>query len=267
MARTKERLDKLLVERGLAESRSQAQALVLAGEVRVDGESALKPGMTVPVVAQIEVAAPLPYVSRGGIKLAGALAAFGVTVHGRRAADVGACTGGFTDVLLQQGATRVYAIDVGYGQLAWRLRQDERVVVMERTNARHLDRLPEPVELVVIDVSFISLRLILPAVRRWLTPEFDVIALVKPQFEAGRKQVGKGGVVRDPTVHVAVLTALLAWLQAEDWVPVGLSRSDITGSDGNVEYLVWLRPPGATALDATAAIAAVTGADPIPFVV
>ncbi len=155
----------------------------------------------------------MPYVSRGGFKLAGALQAFGLDVTGRTCVDVGACTGGFTDVLLQNGAARVYAIDVGYGQLDWKLRQDPRVVVMERTNARYLESLPEAVSFVSIDVSFISLKLILPAVKKWITPDADIVALIKPQFEAGRKQVGKGGIVKDPAVHGQVLTDLLTWSQ------------------------------------------------------
>lgn len=219
MPKGKERLDKLLVQRGLAPTRSKAQAIIMAGEVRVDGETADKPGMAVPLTAAIEVTAPLPYVSRGGYKLAAALAAFGLDVSGRVCADVGACTGGFTDVLLQAGAARVYAVDVGYGQLDWRLRQDARVVVMERTNARYVEALAEAVSLAVIDVSFISLRLILPAVQGWLTPQADVVALIKPQFEAGREQVGKGGVVKDTAVHRQVLQDVLAEATASGWSP------------------------------------------------
>ena len=259
MSKGKERLDKLLVRRGLAETRSKAQAIIMAGEVRVNGEPADKPGMAVREDAVIEVAAALPYVSRGGYKLAEALPAFGLTVTGRVCADVGACMGGFSDVLLQAGAARVYALDVGYGQLDWKLRQDERVVVMERTNARYVPALPEPVSLVVIDVSFISLRLILPAVRQWLTPQADVVALIKPQFEAGREQVGKGGIVRDVAVHRQVLRDMLAWAEEHGWSPAGLVRSPVTGADGNVEFLLWLRWGGAEGepLDAATAIAGV----------
>ena len=183
----------------------------------------------------------MPYVGRGGFKLAGALTRFGLAVNGRTCADVGACTGGFTDVLLQQGAARVYAIDVGYGQLDWKLRQDKRVVVMERTNARYLEALPETVSFVCIDVSFISLRLILPAVQQWLTSEADVVALIKPQFEAGPDQVGKGGIVKDTAVHQQVLQEILTWSREHGFVPRGLMRSPVTGTDGNVEFLVWLR--------------------------
>ncbi|HRQ37131.1 MAG TPA: TlyA family RNA methyltransferase [Chloroflexota bacterium] len=248
MAQKKVRLDKLIWERGLVDSRSKAQGVILAGEVLVDGVRVDKPGTAVSPDAVIEVKAPLPYVSRGGLKLAGALAAFGLVVggepgaaSGRVCADVGACTGGFTDVLLQNGAARVYAIDVGYGQLDWKLRQDARVVVMERTNARYLENLPEPVSFVCIDVSFISLKLILPAVQKWLTADADIVALVKPQFEAGPAQVGKGGIVRDTAVHQSVLLDLLTWTATNGLAACGLMRSPVTGSDGNVEFLLWLR--------------------------
>jgi 23S rRNA (cytidine1920-2'-O)/16S rRNA (cytidine1409-2'-O)-methyltransferase len=263
MAKTKrERLDKLLVMRGLMETRSQARGFILAGEVLVEGERVDKPGTAVPVDAPITVKRPQPYVGRGGYKLAGALDTFGLDVTGRICADVGACTGGFTDVLLQRGALRVYAIDVGYGQLDWKLRQDERVLVMERTNARYVTALAEPVTFVAIDVSFISLKLILPAVQKWLAAEADIVALIKPQFEAGRTQVGKGGVVRDVAVRQAVLTDLLTWAEGQQLAPQGLTRSAIEGSDGNVEYLVWLRPLAPTTpLDIGATIAQVTAAE------
>ena len=254
MAQEKERLDKLLVARGLAATRARAQALIMAGEVLVDGERADKAGTKVATDATVEVIEPLPYVSRGGYKLAGALDAFTIDVAGRVCADVGACTGGFTDVLLQRGAAHVYAIDVGYGQLAWKLRQDERVTVMERTNARYLESLPEPVSFVAVDVSFISLTLILPAVQRWLVPAADVVALVKPQFEAGREQVGKGGIVRDPAVHRQVLEDIVQWAAAQGLNPAGLTRSPIEGTEGNVEFLLWLRPGQETAFAAEAAI-------------
>ncbi len=250
------RLDLLLVQRGLAKSRGQAQSLVLAGQVRVDGQVASKPGAKVPTDAQVTVKERLPYVSRGGFKLAAALDAFDVTVSGAICADVGASTGGFTDCLLQRGAARVYAIDVGYGQLAWKLRQDERVVVMERTNARYLESLPEPVEIVTIDASFISLNLLLPAVVRWLAPGADVIPLVKPQFEAGREQVGKGGVVRDPAVHRQVLEKVAGYAAAHGLAVHGLIRSPVTGPAGNVEFLMHLRPgPDSGDFDLSAAIA------------
>ena len=241
MAKDKERLDVLLVERGLVETRARARAHIMAGEVTVDGVRVDKAGTQISRSVQIELAAPMPYASRGGYKLAGALEQFGLDVADRVAADIGACTGGFTDVLLQRGAARVYAIDVGQGQLVWKLRQDERVVVMERTNARYLDSLLEPVSLVVIDVSFISLKLILPAVRKWLSADADVVALIKPQFEAGPESVGKGGIVRDAAVRRAVLEDLLGWANEQGWSVNGLIQSPIQGTDGNIEYLAWLR--------------------------
>jgi len=244
----------LLLQRGLAPSRAQAHALVMAGEVRINGERADKPGMKVPTTAHLEIIAPLPYVSRGGIKLAAALDAFRIDPHSRLCADVGASTGGFCDVLLQRGAAHVYAIDVGYGQLDWRLRQDARVSVLERTNARHLESLPEMVSLVTVDVSFISLRLILPAVRNWLAPSWDVVVLIKPQFEAGRKQVGKGGIVKDPTVHAQVLSDILEWGIANGFQPAGLIPSPIEGASGNREFLAWLRAEHGAGLDISQAI-------------
>lgn len=263
MAQGKERLDKLLVARGLARSRSRAQALIMAGEVFVEGERSDKAGTRVPLDARIEVAEPLPYVSRGGYKLEKALDVFQIDVRDRVCADVGASTGGFTDLLLQRGAARVYAIDVGYGQLEWKLRQDERVVVMERTNARYLDSLPEAVAFAAVDVSFISLKLILPAVQKWLAADADIVALVKPQFEAGREQVGKGGIVRDQAVHRQVLEDLWDWVTGEDLDPLGLVVSPIRGAEGNVEFLLWLRPGAEQTVDANAAIsAALVESDP-----
>jgi 23S rRNA (cytidine1920-2'-O)/16S rRNA (cytidine1409-2'-O)-methyltransferase len=238
----KRRIDVLLVERGLAESRERAQALLLAGAVTVAGRPVTKPGAVFPASVPIAVTQALPYVSRGGYKLAHALDRFGLDVRGRVAVDVGASTGGFTDVLLQRGARRVYAVDVGYGELDWRLRQDPRVVPLERTNVRYLEALPEPAEIATVDVSFISLRLVLPAVRRLLRPDAPIIALVKPQFEAGRAQVGRGGVVRDPAVHRQVLTELAAWLDANRFRLRGLTASPITGPAGNVEFLAWIEP-------------------------
>jgi 23S rRNA (cytidine1920-2'-O)/16S rRNA (cytidine1409-2'-O)-methyltransferase len=238
----KERLDRLLHQRGLVSSREQGKRLIMAGEVTVDGQMVDKAGMQVPAGSELRVKAPPPFVSRGGIKLAAALDSFPVRVQETVAADVGACTGGFTDCLLQRGARRVYAIDVGYGQLDWRLRKDERVVVMERVNARYLDSLPESIDLVTVDVSFISLKLILPSARSWLRPGGEIIALVKPQFEAGREQVGKGGVVRDPAVHRAVLENLLGWATEHRLGPGALLQSPLKGPAGNIEFLVWLRP-------------------------
>jgi 23S rRNA (cytidine1920-2'-O)/16S rRNA (cytidine1409-2'-O)-methyltransferase len=233
-------LDCLVHMRGLAESRERAQQLIMAGQVSVDGRVMDKAGARVADTARIEVAAGLPYVSRGGIKLEAALHAFGVDVPGQVAADIGASTGGFTDCLLQHGATRVYAIDVGYGQLAWRLRQDPRVVVMERVNARYLQELPEPVDLAAVDVSFISLKLVLPAIARLLKPAAQVIALIKPQFEAGRRQVGKGGVVKHPAIHRAVLEDLLGWSADHGLHVRGCIPSPVLGPAGNVEFLVHL---------------------------
>ncbi len=236
----RERLDLALVARGLAASREQARARILAGDVVVDGRAATKPGALVDERAALEVRAAPPFVSRGGEKLAHALARFGVRVADRVALDAGASTGGFTDCLLQQGARRVYAVDVGYGQLDWRLRQDPRVVVMERTNLRQLEALPEPIDLATLDLSFISLRLVLGTVWRLLRPAGEVVALVKPQFEAGRGQVGRGGVVRDPAVHRAVLEQVLSWAAAHGFAPRGLTASPLRGPAGNIEFLVHL---------------------------
>jgi 23S rRNA (cytidine1920-2'-O)/16S rRNA (cytidine1409-2'-O)-methyltransferase len=237
----KRRLDVLVAERGLAESRSRAQALIMAGRVRVGGQPATKAGQQVREDVEIEVEEGLPYVSRGGLKLEAALDAFPVRVKGAVCADVGASTGGFTDCLLQRGAVRVYAVDVGYGQIAWSLRQDGRVVLMERTNARYLESLPEEVALITIDVSFISLRLIIPAALKWLKPEGDVVALLKPQFEAGRERVGKGGVVRDKRVHKEVLLELCGWMVENGLSVLGVIPSPIKGPAGNVEFLLHLR--------------------------
>ncbi|MCB0212317.1 MAG: TlyA family RNA methyltransferase [Anaerolineae bacterium] len=234
------RLDTLLYERGLAESRAKAQALIMAGKVRLNGQIVSKAGMTVQTEADITVDEELPYVSRGGLKLVAALDDFQVNPKDFVCADVGASTGGFTDLLLQRGAAKVYAIDVGYGQLAWKLRQDERVIVMERTNARHLDSLPEAIDLATIDASFISLNLILPSVVKWLKHPASVIALVKPQFEAGRSQVKKGGIVRDPEVHRQVLLNVMEYARQLELSVVGLCASPITGPAGNHEFLLYL---------------------------
>jgi 23S rRNA (cytidine1920-2'-O)/16S rRNA (cytidine1409-2'-O)-methyltransferase len=237
------RLDQLLVERGLVESREKSQRLIMAGEVLVNDQVADKPGAQVKPDVVVRIKEPLPYVSRGGLKLAAALDRFSIPIEHACCADVGASTGGFTDCLLQRGAARVYAIDVGYGQLDWKIRSDPRVVVMDRTNARYVDALPEPIDVAVIDTSFISLRLILPSVLKWLKPGAQVVALIKPQFEAGRERVGKGGVVRDADVHVEVLRSI--WQAASElgFSPVDLIRSPITGPAGNVEFLIWLRVP------------------------
>ena len=254
-----ERVDLLLVSQGLAESRALAQRLVMAGQVRADGEVVDKPSRRVPVDARLAVDTGPQYVSRGGDKLAGGLAAFAVGVQGAVCADVGASTGGFTDCLLQRGAARVYAIDVGHGILHWRLRSDPRVILLERTNARNLAALPEPIGLATIDASFISLKLLLPVVVGWLAPSADAIALVKPQFEAGRKAVGRGGVVRRPEIHREVLASLLPYVSALGLAPQGLIRSPLLGPKGNVEFLLWCRLAG-EAIDSTSLIERVLAA-------
>jgi len=243
------RLDELLVRRGHAPSREKARALVLAGRVAVPGSPTAKPGQLVPDDVLLDVAGGEPYVSRGGIKLAHALDTFRVEPDGRVCADIGASTGGFTDCLLQRGARRVYAIDVGYGQLDWKLRTDPRVACMERTNARFLESLPERPELVTIDASFISLRLLLPPAVRVATSTADLVALIKPQFEAGRERVGKGGVVRDPSVHCQVLTGFVEWAVEAGLALQGLTASPIRGPAGNVEFFAHLTAvgPGADA--------------------
>jgi 23S rRNA (cytidine1920-2'-O)/16S rRNA (cytidine1409-2'-O)-methyltransferase len=232
----KVRLDTLLTQRGLAESRQKAQGLILAGQVLVEDQVVDKPGRRIPESARLLVREEPRYVSRGGLKLEQALERFGVEVAGKVAADVGASTGGFTDCLLQRGAVRVYAIDVGYGQLAWRLRQDPRVVVCERTNIRHLGGVSEEVDLATIDVSFISLTLVWPHVVNLLQPQGEIVALIKPQFEAGREQVGKGGVVRDPAVHRQVLEKVIGDALGEGLRLRGLTVSPLKGPAGNVEF-------------------------------
>jgi 23S rRNA (cytidine1920-2'-O)/16S rRNA (cytidine1409-2'-O)-methyltransferase len=238
------RLDAALVDRGLVASRERARALILAGQVTVDGQVVSKAGAPVKPGAAIALAVPdHPYVGRGGIKLARALDVFAIDPAGRRALDIGASTGGFTDVLLQRGAARVTALDVGRGQLDWRLRTDPRVVVREGVNARALaaDDVPEPVDLVTIDVAFISLGYIFPALSRVLAPQFDIVALVKPQFEAGRHEVGAHGLVTDPAVHEAVLARVTAQAQAAGFRRVAMTPSPITGATGNREFFLHLR--------------------------
>lgn len=236
----KQRADLLLVERGLADTRSQAQRLLMAGQVRANGQLIDKPAALLPLNTRLELVARLRFVSRGGEKLEAALQAFGLQVGGWVAADVGASTGGFTDCLLQRGAAKVYAIDVGKGQLHWQLRQDPRVVVMEETNARAVAQLPEPVDLVVLDASFISLKTLLPVVQGWLKPGGHLVALVKPQFEAGKKEAARGkGVIRDAAVHRRVLEEVLAFTAARGLAVAGLLRSPVLGPKGNVEFLLW----------------------------
>src|SRR2546425_2650659 len=226
------RLDQALVERGLAASRERAQAMVRAGLVRVGGMMSERPDQMVAADQAGEVTGVRDYVSRGGEKLAAALDAFPIDPRGRRVLDVGASTGGFTDVLLQRGAERVIAVDVGYGQLAWSLRQDPRVIVMERVNIRHLVQLPQPADFAVIDLSFISLRLVLPRVRELLSPPGDVVALAKPQFEVGKGAVGKGGVVRDPAQHDQVLSELRRFAGEIGYEVAGQIPSPVLGAKG-----------------------------------
>lgn len=236
------RLDQALVTRGLVPSRERGQAMIRAGLVTVGGRLAERPDQLVDVETAIAVESGGAYVSRGGEKLAGALDRFNLDPRGRSCLDVGASTGGFTDVLLRRGATTVIAVDVGYGQLAWSLRQDPRVRVMERINIRHLDQLPFEADLGVVDVSFISLRLVLPVVRRLLSRPGDVVALVKPQFEAGKGQVGKGGVVRDPALHSQVLRELREFAATIGYGVRGEASSPILGAKGNREFFLHLVP-------------------------
>ncbi len=238
------RLDQRLTELGLAESREKAKATIMSGLVYVNGQKSDKPGTPVSDDARIEVrGAACPWVSRGGFKLAKALEVFEINPAGYVCIDCGASTGGFTDVLLKNGAARVYAVDVGYGQLAWSLRTDARVTVMERTNARNLtpDMFPESMDMAVMDLSFISIRLILPAVHALLKPEGECVCLIKPQFEAGRADVGKKGVVRDRAVHERVLNEMLEFFPAAGYTLTGLDYSPIRGPEGNIEYLAHLK--------------------------
>ncbi|HKW72316.1 MAG TPA: TlyA family RNA methyltransferase [Candidatus Dormibacteraeota bacterium] len=235
------RLDVLVMRSGLAESRRRAQALILAGKVRVAGETVRRPDRSVGDGVAIDVDAEPAYASRGALKLAPALDAFGVDPSQKVCADVGASTGGFTDVLLRRGASKVYAVDVGRGLMHWRLRQDPRVVLMERVNARELETFPEPVELVVIDVSFISLEKILPSVRR-AAPEAEVVALFKPQFEVGRADVGKGGIVRDEQAVSTALERFRAWCLDNGYAVIAEAPSEVAGADGNREIFVHLKP-------------------------
>ena len=239
----KQRLDQRVVELGLAESREKAKTLIMSGEVFLDGRRVDKPGMMIPAESLPEVRGQgLRYVSRGGLKLEKALQVFPVLAEGKVCLDCGASTGGFTDVLLQNGAKKVYAVDVGYGQLAWKLRQDERVVSLERTNLRYLtaEQVPEQIDLAVMDVSFISIRLILPVVRPFLKPGADYICLIKPQFEAGREQVGKKGVVRDEAVHREVIAQCLQAAEDCGYSVRGVDYSPIRGPEGNIEFLCHL---------------------------
>ena len=236
----KKRLDVLLTEQGYTDTRSKAQAIIMAGHVYVNGQKADKPGIAYEETVQLEVRGDVcPYVSRGGLKLEKALRDFGVKPEGYVCSDSGASTGGFTDCLLQQGAKKVYAIDVGYGQLDWKIRSDERVVVMERTNIRYVtpEDLGEPLDLSVIDVSFISLSIVLPAIKNLLKPTGQVLCLIKPQFEAGREKVGKKGVVREPETHKEVLDNFVALADRLGFNILGLTFSPVKGPEGNIEFL------------------------------
>jgi 23S rRNA (cytidine1920-2'-O)/16S rRNA (cytidine1409-2'-O)-methyltransferase len=235
----------LMVERGLAESRTVAQRLVMAGQVRVEGQVVSKPSQRVESESEIRLELGPRFVSRGGEKLDHALTSFSIRVEGKVCADVGASTGGFTDCLLQHGASRVYALDVGRGILHWRLRQDPRVVVMEGVNARHQLRLPEPIDVAVVDAAFISLELLLPVIRGWLTERGQLVALIKPQFEAGRKFVGRRGVVKDPEVRRQTVEKIMSASTALGLAPQGVLRSPLSGPKGNVEFLLWAVTGGA----------------------
>ncbi len=241
----KERVDKLLVDRGLVESRAKAQALILAGLVYSDTKRIAKAGDQIPLDAPLMVKGQEhPWVSRGGLKLAKGIEAFSLPVEGRIAADIGASTGGFTDVLLHHGAARVYAVDVGHGQLAWKLRQDPRVTVLEKTNARHLTReqIPEPLDIVVCDASFIGLETVLPAALALAKDEAWCVALIKPQFEVGPDRVGKGGVVRDAALHEEVCQRIRAWFERQPgWQVLSIVESPILGPEGNKEFLIAVR--------------------------
>ncbi|HEX8937114.1 MAG TPA: TlyA family RNA methyltransferase [Sphingomicrobium sp.] len=246
----KVRADQLLVSRGLAESRTRAQALIMAGTVFSGQRKLAKAGDLIPMNAPLEVRGKdHPWVSRGGIKLDHGLTHFGFDVTGLVALDIGSSTGGFTDVLLSRGAARVYAVDVGTNQLAWKLRQDPRVLVHEQTNARNLDAriIPEPIDTIVCDASFISLAKVLEAPLKLAKPGAKLIALIKPQFQAGREEVGKGGVVRDPAVHERVCAATRSWVESQGWTVLGITPSPITGPEGNVEFLLGAEKTGDSA--------------------
>jgi 23S rRNA (cytidine1920-2'-O)/16S rRNA (cytidine1409-2'-O)-methyltransferase len=238
------RLDQLVFDLGLAESRERAKTTVMSGLVFVNGQRADKPGMQVSPDVNVEVkGSALPYVSRGGLKLEKALKVFPIDVNGKVCIDCGASTGGFTDVLLKNGAAKVYSVDVGYGQLAWSLRNDERVVNMERTNIRYIssEQIPEPLDICVMDLSFISVKLVLPAVCALLKDDAQLVCLIKPQFEAGREEVGKKGVVRDKAVHLSVIESVLSFAPTVGMTVMGLDFSPIKGPEGNREYLCYMK--------------------------
>jgi 23S rRNA (cytidine1920-2'-O)/16S rRNA (cytidine1409-2'-O)-methyltransferase len=260
MTEKKERIDVLMTQRGLADSRSQAQRLIMAGQVRVDGNVALKPADKVSANADINLEQGPKFVSRGGEKLEGAFEAFEIgSLDGEVCADVGASTGGFTDCLLQHGAPKVFAIDVGYGVLHWKLRNDPRVVSMERTNARHLEKLAEPVSFVTIDASFISLKIFFPVIKDWFGPDGgQLVALIKPQFEAGKQDAARGeGVIRDHQVHRKVLEEVVLAAQAEGYEVRGLTKSPLLGPKGNIEFLAHMVYPCKQQTDFKAMIEAI----------
>ena len=249
---SKIRLDQLIFEKGFAESREKAKALIMSGCVFLDGQRADKPGMSVSPDTEPEVhKKELAFVSRGGYKLDKAIRVFGIDPEGKRCIDCGASTGGFTDVLLQHGAEKVYAVDVGYGQLAWTLRNDPRVVNLERTNLRYVtkEQIPDLLDLAVCDVSFISLRLVMPAVAPLLKPDAEIMCLIKPQFEAGRELVGKKGVVRDAAVHEQVIRTVLEFMPSIGFSVQGLDYSPITGPEGNIEFLLYMRKTDADSVE------------------
>jgi 23S rRNA (cytidine1920-2'-O)/16S rRNA (cytidine1409-2'-O)-methyltransferase len=238
----KQRIDTLLVARGLADNKSRAQAAIMAGEVTVNGSVMTKAGSPVPEDADVRMKEKMPYVSRGGLKLVHALQEFGIAVKGLACIDVGASTGGFTDCLLQHGAVKVYALDVGYGQLDYKLRKDSRVVVMEKVNAHYPFDLPGKVSLAVMDVSFISVSMVIPNVLPHLVKEGELVVLFKPQFEAEREDVGKGGVIRDPAVHARTISHFVTWMNSNRLRLLNLAASPILGAEGNKEFLLHLRP-------------------------
>ena len=250
----KKRLDLLLTEKGLAASREKAKALIMAGNVYVNGQKEEKAGTLFPEEASLEVRGnPLPYVSRGGLKLAKAVQTFSLGFDGMVCMDIGASTGGFTDCMLQNGAAKVYAVDVGYGQLDWRLRNDPRVVCMEKTNIRYVkpEDIPDRIRFASVDVSFISLTKVLPPAKELMTEDGEIVCLIKPQFEAGREKVGKKGVVRDPSVHEEVIRKVMEFASGEGFVLKGLTWSPVKGPEGNIEYLLYMALQGtAVPLDA-----------------
>lgn len=240
----KKRLDTMVFEKGFSQSREKARALIMAGQVYVDNQKADKPGTMYPVTVDLEVRGNvMPYVSRGGLKLEKAMKSFGITLTDKITMDIGASTGGFTDCMLQNGAKKVYSIDVGYGQLAWKLRTDERVVNMERTNIRYVTReqVPDEIDFFSVDVSFISLCLVLPVARNLMAEDACAVCLIKPQFEAGRDKVGKKGVVRDPKVHIEVIEKIAKFVLDNGFSILGLDFSPVKGPEGNIEYLIYLQ--------------------------